>query len=1279
MQESLDASLVRIRTLDGRVVGAGFLVGERHILTCAHVVSQALGLTEHPLETPQGMISLDFPLVPPHTLFTATVVQWYPPQPDGRGDIAGLELHGVPPVGTEVVRFAPAEDVWEHFFRAFGFPTGYDDGVWATGRLLGRQATEWVMIEDVKGQGFAVGPGFSGTPVWDTQLQGVVGMVVAASRPAETKAAFVLPLDVLVAAWPHLEPITRQRVFLSAAPADDDLAARLTADLEARDIVVWTEQQMSSDGYADKEERIRQAIRAAQAVVLVVSSQTRSSRTVKEHLRLADLYQRRLILVWAGDDGHAQPQYYGWRETIWVDAHGAQYTAALDAIEATLSQHRSILALLGSPDAAPEQESRNPYKGLRAFTADDAEDFFGRDRLVDELVKDIGGMLTTGQPTSESERLLTIIGPSGSGKSSVIMAGLLPKLRHGALSGSESWVYLEPMVPGKHPIEALGLTLKPHFPDTSFKTLREDLEDDATRGLHLLATQLVKPRDSKVVLLVDQFEELFTQTESEEERRRFIDLLLSATTEPRGPLLVLLTLRADFYDRPMQYPELREHIQAHLRLVPLMEVQDLRATIEQPAALPDVQLTFEGNLVGDLLFEMQGQVGALPLLQFTLDQLFQHRSGHRLTLSAYRDIGRVKGALSQHAEKTYAALPSEEHRRLARALFVRLIDPGLAEQDTTRRRAVLSEFTLDDPTSTRLLRETIDAFIAARLLTTNEVRETTIIEISHEAVIREWKRLAEWMREAHQDISLQQAISEDVEEWQRRGKPRDRLYRGSQLKEARDWSRRNMPSGNEVAFLHASTAQKIRSVVSMLAVLLLVVSSIGTAVWFLTHPRLPDPTIVTNLRDDGVGSLRWALANAPPGSTITFDASLRGTILRPSLEARDLLINRNLTIRGPGAGILAISAGEAGRALGVSKGVFATISNLTIKGSGPVGGGYPEGGGIQNWGTLTLINSTVSGNTDIQGGGIDNEGTLTLINSTVSSNSSSNEIAAAGGILNGAFNANAQATLINSTISGNTALADDTVGTGYAGGIENDATLTLINSTVSGNSASTAAGGIENNATLTLINSTVSGNSASTVGGGILNQGTIYNNQRFSAQVDLTFSTVYGNRASVGADIAVKDGSYSGEPPKQVFKPSKQFSQVKIRNSIVVGDPAHSSPDIAGTLTSYGYNLFQYNSGATFDLAKSNLHSTDKTLSVNDLPTLFADPVGLRDNGGPTWTYKLGPHSPALDQVPLQYCQVKSILNSQSRMYSDQRGMKRPDENESACDIGAYEYVDLPT
>jgi Novel STAND NTPase 1 len=839
-----------------------------------------------------------------------------------------------------------------------------------------------------------------------------------------------------------------------------------------------------------------------------------------------------------------------------------------------------------------------------------------------------------------------VVGPRGPGKSSVVMAGLLPRLREGRLPGSEQWVYLDPIVPGRRPIEVLTLALFEHLPDKSLKAIREDLEDDTARGLHLLATKLAKRPRTKVVLLVDQFEELFTQTPFEGERRHFLDLLVTAITEPHGPFIVLLTLRADFYDRPIRYPELGQLIDRHHQLIFPMKLDELRATIEQPAALPDVQVTFEGDLVGDLLFEVQGQVGALPLLQFTLDQLFQRRSGRQLTLSAYRELGGVKGALTRQAEETYAALPSDEHRKLARALFVRLIDPGASEQDTTRRRAALSEFSLADASQTRLLQEVTDAFIAVRLLTTNEIAGTTTIEVSHEALIREWPRLAGWLREARDDIPLQQAISEDASEWEQHNKPGERVYRGSQLKEAQAWARRNTPSGNEMAFLRAGTAHRLRSVASVTLIVLLLLSTTGIAGWFLSRP---DPTHVTTLLDDGPGSLRQAIAAGSTIRPITFDTSLSGTIMLMS----QLNITTNLTIQGPVARALSVSSGTSGHRVHVLKGFSVTISNLIFKDSTISLNSF-----IYNEGTLSLSNSIISGNRAVfsGGGGIYNEGTLSLINSTVSDNKADFLGSSDGGSI---YNVGTL-TIINSTVSGNT------VSRGNGGGIYNrfEDRFTIINSTISDNSAS-SAGGIYNEGTLSLSNSTVSGNSASGQNGvGGIETASFACQTCSPAQADLNFSTIYGNRGPGGADIAIKD------------KFSTQRSQVKISNSIVAGDPAHRGPDILGMLTSDGYNLFQDNSGATFDPATGTQHIMDKTLSTNDLTKLFASPVGLRDNKGTTKTFALAPDSPAVDQVPLRYCQVKDIFNDQSRMYTDQRGMKRPDGNEDACDIGAFEYTD---
>ena len=207
MGNSLESSIVRICSANGVVVGAGFLVGERQVLTCAHVVAGALGLADDAPEKPRAPVYLDFPRTAPRKLVTARLVLWRPPRADGGDDIAGLELIGDPPHGAQAAPLAQVEDLWEHSFRAFGFPRGQDSGVWATGRLLGRQVTNWVQIEDVKETGFSVEPGFSGTPVWDSQVEAVVGMVVAAERRMNLKTAFAIPVDVLASSWPLLESL----------------------------------------------------------------------------------------------------------------------------------------------------------------------------------------------------------------------------------------------------------------------------------------------------------------------------------------------------------------------------------------------------------------------------------------------------------------------------------------------------------------------------------------------------------------------------------------------------------------------------------------------------------------------------------------------------------------------------------------------------------------------------------------------------------------------------------------------------------------------------------------------------------------------------------------------------------------------------------------------------------------------------------------------------------------------------------------------------------------
>jgi hypothetical protein len=202
--EHFEHSIVRILAENGQVVGAGFLVSERRVLTCAHVVAQALGVHDDVAESPQAAISLDLPLVAPGQCLAARVVLWQPAQPDGRGDIAGLELQDAPPTDAKPARLMTAEDLWKHPFRAFGFPRGHENGAWASGQILGREATGWLQIEDIKQTGYFVAPGFSGGPAWDETLGGVVGIIVAADTSPGVRAAFIIPADRLLEAWPEL-------------------------------------------------------------------------------------------------------------------------------------------------------------------------------------------------------------------------------------------------------------------------------------------------------------------------------------------------------------------------------------------------------------------------------------------------------------------------------------------------------------------------------------------------------------------------------------------------------------------------------------------------------------------------------------------------------------------------------------------------------------------------------------------------------------------------------------------------------------------------------------------------------------------------------------------------------------------------------------------------------------------------------------------------------------------------------------------------------------------
>src|SRR5450755_322043 len=766
-------------------------------------------------------------------------------------------------------------------------------------------------------------------------------------------------------------------IYLIYAPEDHEKGARLSQDLIHAGVTPW---HLEGDYLSSNLLQEREAMRQASSVLLVASPAALSSRVVRDQKNLADVYKRHIQLVWMRDEGDE-----GGTEGIRQLGERFAAPAGNDAMtsETLLTRLPQVLEIAPEQEQPPQPvtEPRNPYKGLHHFTAEDTRDFFGREALVDELAATVERLLVQEQKGQPTGRLLTVLGASGSGKSSVVLAGLLPHLKRGGISGSGQWLYLDPIVPGDYPLEALALSLAQQPSLGNASSLHHELMADSLRTLHLLTRQLVGSSSQNVVLFIDQFEEVFATTVSEEKRQHFIDLLITAVTEPEGSLLVILTMRADFSDRAMLYPAFYHLLDTqHVSVLP-MERDDLRRVIVEPARLPEVQMIFEGDLVGDLLFELRGQVGALPLLEFTLDQLFAVRSGQIFTLSAYREMDGVKGALAKRAQATYDALPTKEHQELARSLFLRLIDPGQSEHDTTRRRAKLSEFELPDPVQTRLLRETMDAFLDARLLTSNEQAGVATVEVSHEALIREWPRLIAWLHEARQDILLQQKMSEEAEEWQRRHHPNDRLYRGAQLKEAQAWARRNPLSQNEAAFLRAATRRRRQLLLNTVALVLVLMTTIGGALWFYvqlqqTQAQIHDPTRVTTLANDGIGSLRWAIDNAPSGKTITFAPNLVGQTI--TLTNTLFITKKQLSIHGPQRKLTQRSAMHE---IGVDAGTTFVITNVIVTGgrANPV----PL---LANQGNLSLTNSTVSGNTASGIGGISNSGTVNLTNSTVSGN-----------------------------------------------------------------------------------------------------------------------------------------------------------------------------------------------------------------------------------------------------------------------------------------------------
>jgi hypothetical protein len=582
-------------------------------------------------------------------------------------------------------------------------------------------------------------------------------------------------------------------IFLSYSRRDGKLVERLRADLQAAGFNLWIDRKGLKVGQSNWQREIRKALSAADSVIYIGSPTAADSDYVGAEIAIAKEKQKPIFCVWADGSAWSDSAPLGLVMAQYADLRGDAYAAGFAELVASLGgEERSAPTLEPITTTAPPPPPAtftpaNPYKGLRAFEAADRSRFFGRDAFVNQLIDSLRA----------DPRFLAVIGASGSGKSSVVMAGLLPRLADGdAIPGSADWRVLEPLKPGKQPLESLTDQLGRYLTQLLPSDIRRELDDESARGLLRLARRITSTR---LVLYIDQFEELFTLTESDAERRQFIDLITTAANEPDSLVTILLTLRADFYDRPLAYAELGALVtRAAVPILP-MTVTELFAAVREPAALASARLTFDDGLVEELVFAVNDEAGALPLLQFTLELLFERRDGLRLTWDAYNALGGVRGALANYAETTYQAL-SDDGKRMARALFLRLIEPGATEQDTTRRRAAQTELAYADSAQTELMGTVARTFVDARLLTQDRSGDSETIEVSHEALIREWDRLKGWLHDSREDVTLMKRIASDADEWGRAGRDDALVYEGRRLADAARWAERGQPSAAEAAF-----------------------------------------------------------------------------------------------------------------------------------------------------------------------------------------------------------------------------------------------------------------------------------------------------------------------------------------------------------------------------------------------------------------------------------------------------------------------------------------------
>jgi DNA-binding SARP family transcriptional activator/serine/threonine protein kinase/WD40 repeat protein len=439
------------------------------------------------------------------------------------------------------------------------------------------------------------------------------------------------------------------------------------------------------------------------------------------------------------------------------------------SIDDLISELRDAFSVPGS--TATFVPTRNPYRGLEAFEQADADDFYGRDRSVTEMVAVL-----------QHEPLLIVVGPSGIGKSSAVKAGLLTALAAGAVPGSENWLVTE-LVPGREPFEnlvaALGRVASTDLPDVIGALL------SASRPLGALVDELA-PGNPGVLIVIDQLEELFTQTSDDAERRAFLRMMVDVAHTPDSPVRLVATLRADYFDRPLAHPGFDDAIRGRAVALGAMSSDELADAVRLPASAVGVQI--EPGAVDRIVAEAELQPGALPLVQHTLSELFGTRTTNTITVTDLDEVGGVSGAIGRRAEQIYQSF-DDRGRNAAQLVFLRLVS-ATEEHGDTRRRVRRTELE-----QAGIATDDLDTVLAEygrhRLLTFDRdpASRTPTVELAHEALLTDWDRFAGWVDEAREDLLARRRVDSATRDWINAGEDASFLYGGGRLELAEAWAR----------------------------------------------------------------------------------------------------------------------------------------------------------------------------------------------------------------------------------------------------------------------------------------------------------------------------------------------------------------------------------------------------------------------------------------------------------------------------------------------------------